>query len=128
MYSLTIRDYLKCAHSLQGDIFGPAQALHIITYEVEVTFSTEELDEHALIVDFGAAQQTLQGTLATMNFKNLDDLPEFQNVNTTTEFLCEYIHRQIGGAMGDRFAGHLSVTLRESPVAWATYGAPIGGR
>jgi hypothetical protein len=47
MYSLTIRDYLKCAHSLQGDIFGPAQAPHIMTYEVEVTFSTEEMDEHA---------------------------------------------------------------------------------
>jgi 6-pyruvoyltetrahydropterin/6-carboxytetrahydropterin synthase len=126
MYSLTVRDYVKTAHSLRGEIFGPAQKLHFLIYEVDVTYFTETLDEYNLIVDFGAAQQTLSTILSEMNLKNLDDLPEFANTNTTTEFLCGYIHRRIGEAIGDRFSGRLSVTLRESPVAWAKYEGPIG--
>lgn len=126
MYSLTFRDYWKCAHSLTGDIFGPAQLVHVITFEVDVVYVTEELDEHSLIVDFGAAQSTLQEVLRPMEFKNLDDLPEFEGVNTTTEYLCKYLHGKIGEKMGDRFSGMLRVTLRESPVAWATYEGQIG--
>ena len=127
MYSLTFRDYWKCAHSLKGDIFGPAQLVHVITFEVDVTYLTEALDEYNLIVDFGAAQQSLQSVLAPMEFKNLDDLPEFAGVNTTTEFLCEYLHRKIAEGIAGRFSGVLRVTLRESPVAWATYEASVGG-
>lgn len=127
MYSLTFRDYWKCAHSLKGDIFGPAQLVHVITFEVDVTYLTETLDEYSLIVDFGAAQQSLQSVLAPMEFKNLDDLPEFAGVNTTTEYLCRYLHEKIAERLAGKFSGVLRVTLRESPVAWATYEAPIGG-
>jgi 6-pyruvoyltetrahydropterin/6-carboxytetrahydropterin synthase len=127
MFSLTFRDYWKCAHSLKGDIFGPAQLVHVITFEVDVIYSTEALDEYNLIVDFGAAQKSLQDILAPMEFKNLDDLPEFAGVNTTTEFLCRYLHQKISERIAGQFSGLLRVTLRESPVAWATYEAAVGG-
>jgi len=126
MYSLTVRDYVKIAHTLKGEIFGLAQKLHFLVYEVEVSYLTETLDEYNLVVDFDAAQQTLSTILSEMNFHNLDDLPEFANINTTTEFLCGYIHRRIGKAMGERFSGRLGVTLRESPLASASYEGPIG--
>jgi 6-pyruvoyltetrahydropterin/6-carboxytetrahydropterin synthase len=125
MFSLTFRDYWKCAHSLKGDIFGPAQLMHVITFEVEVKYITAELDEYNLIVDFGAAQSTLQQVLRPMEFKNLDVLPEFEGINTTTEYLCKYLHGKICAAMAGKFSGTLGITLRESPVAWATYEASI---
>lgn len=125
MFTLTFRDYLKCAHALKGDIFGPAQIMHVITFEVETAYITDELDEHNLIVDFGAAQSTLQEILGRMAFKTLGDLPEFQGVNTTTEFLCKYIHGKMCEKIADHFAGELRVTLRESPVAWASYQARV---
>ena len=125
MYSLTFRDYWKCAHSLKGDIFGPAQLVHVITFEVEVTYSTDALDEHNLIVDFGAAQSSLQEILRPMEFKNLDELPEFEGINTTTEYLCRYLHEKVSEKVARIFTGSLRVTLRESPVAWATYEAPV---
>ncbi len=127
MYSLTFRDYLKCAHSLQGEIFGPAQLMHVMTFEVDITYITEALDEHSLIVDFGGAQSTLQEVLRSMEFKNLDELPEFQGVNTTTEYLCSYLHGKISEKVAKIFSGTLRVTLRESPVAWATYEAEVKG-
>ncbi|MCB9891373.1 MAG: 6-carboxytetrahydropterin synthase [Planctomycetes bacterium] len=125
MYRLTIRDYLKCAHSLKGEIFGPAQLMHVITYEVELVFSTSELDEYGLIVDFATAQSTLQGLLSRFNFKNLDEVAELNGKNTTTEFLCRYIHDEMAAAIRNVFQGNLSVILRESPVAWTSYEADV---
>ncbi len=121
MYRLTIRDYLKCAHSLKGEIFGPAQLMHVITYEVELVFATAELDEYGLIVDFATAQATLQSLLSRLNFKNLDEVPELAGKNTTTEFLCRYIHDEMAAAVRNVFQGHLTVILRESPVAWTSF-------
>jgi 6-pyruvoyl-tetrahydropterin synthase len=97
----------------------------LITFEEEVKYITAALDEYNLIVDFGAAQTTLQQVLRPMEFKNLDTLPEFKGINTTTEYLCKYLHGKISESMAGKFSGTIAVTLRESPVAWATYEAPI---
>lgn len=125
MYTLTIRDYLKCAHSLKGDIFGPAQLMHVITYEVEMAFATTQLDEYGLIVDFATAQATLQSLLGMMKFKNLDEVPELQGKNTTTEWLCRYLHEEMCKAIQGKFKGQLSVILRESPVASTSYAGDV---
>jgi len=125
LFSLTFKDYWKCAHSLKGEIFGPAQLMHVITFEVEVVYLTETLDEYNLIVDFGAAQSSLQEILRPMEFKTLDDLPEFKGINTTTEYLCQYLHEKISARVANVFSGTLRVTLRESPVAWCSYEAPV---
>jgi 6-pyruvoyl-tetrahydropterin synthase len=128
MHSLTIRDYLKCAHSLRGEIFGPAQLLHVITYEVDVAFSTEKLDRYGIIVDFASAQRALHEILSRLNFKNLDTLPELRGRNTTTEFLCRHIHEKVASAVRGKFKGLLRVTLRESPVAWSSFESPVRAR
>jgi 6-pyruvoyltetrahydropterin/6-carboxytetrahydropterin synthase len=121
MFRLTFRDYLKCAHSLKGEIFGPAQLMHVITYEVETVFITEELDEYGLIVDFASTQSALKDLLGQMNFKNLDELPQLRGKNTTTEFLCQYLHEGISERIADVFQGTLRVVLRESAVAEVCY-------
>lgn len=121
MFTLTLRDYLKCAHSLKGDIFGPAQLMHVITYEVEVKFVTPQLDEHGLIVDFAGAQSGLQELLGRYKFKNLDEIPELNGINTTTEWLCQHIQEELVQRMQGIFKGELEVILRESPVAWTSY-------
>ncbi|MCU0687165.1 MAG: 6-carboxytetrahydropterin synthase, partial [Polyangiaceae bacterium] len=125
MFTLTIRDYLKCAHSLKGEIFGPAQLMHVITYEVEAVFMTSELDEYGLIVDFASTQSALQEILSVMNFKNLDEVPQLNGKNTTTEFLCQYIHAHIVNRVVDQFKGSLRVTLRESAVAEVSFEGPV---
>ena len=125
MYSMTIVDYLKCAHSLKGDIFGPAQLVHVSTYDIEVTFLTPEVDENGIIVDFAGAQVSLNETLAPMRFKNLDEVPELNGLNTTTENLCRYFHDQISLRMKGKFSGTLRINLHEGRVANACYEAPM---
>ena len=78
------------------------------------------------MVDIGAATDTLKAVLDPLRFTNLDDLPQFQGKNTTTEFLARWIHEQVCAAFEGPFVGGLRVTLEESRVAWASYEGPIG--
>ena len=47
MFTVCVRDHVMIAHSLKGDVFGPAQRLHGATYVVDVEFRRAELMEPA---------------------------------------------------------------------------------
>ena len=128
MYSLNVRDHFMIAHSFRGEIFGPAQRLHGATYVVDATFRREELDEDGLVVDIGLAGAVLKEVLQELDFRNLDEEPEFAGQNTTTEFLARTIFDRLLVAIGDGRLGdgarglqRLRVTLGESHVAWASF-------
>lgn len=130
MYSITVSHHFMIAHSLAGEVFGPAQRLHGATYVVEAELRREMLDGDGIICDIGRALDLLKSVLGQFEYRNLDDLEEFRGRNTTTEFLAAEIHRRLaqqiqGGALGSQpFAG-LKVVLRENPVAWAAYDAAL---
>ena len=128
MFSLTVRDHMMIAHSFKGDIFGPAQGLHGATYVVDVTFEREALDSDDLIVDIGLASDVLSSVIAEFNMKNLDDIEEFANRNTTTEFMAMTVFDRLAaairqGRLGETGKGlcSMKVTLGESHIAWASY-------
>ncbi|HET8790511.1 MAG TPA: 6-carboxytetrahydropterin synthase [Modicisalibacter sp.] len=128
MFSLTVRDHFMIAHSFTGEIFGPAQRQHGATYVVDVTFKRPELDDNDLIVDIGLASEALNNVLAELNFRNLDDAPEFRGRNTTTEFMASVIFERLAeairtGRLGEEARGlsAMCVTLHESHIAWASY-------
>ena len=132
MYSLNVRDHIMIAHSFQGQIFGPAQRLHGATYIVDLTFRREALDADGLVVDIGLASQSLKRVLEALNFRNLDDEPDFSGKNTTTEFMAREIFDRMvaelrAGALGPGAQGVnvISVTLHESHNAWASYEGPV---
>ena len=128
MYSVSVRDHFMIAHSFRGAVFGPAQQLHGATYVVDVEFRRPELDPDGIVVDIGRAIDVLKATLAALNFKNLDEVPEFAGKNTTTEVLAKTIFDRIAaaaraGALGPNAQGiqTVKVTLGESHVAWGGY-------
>ncbi len=128
MFSLTVRDHLMVAHSFHGEVFGPARRLHGATFVVDATFSRAELDGDNLVVDIGLAANELSAILGEYNYRNLDEVPEFAGVNTTTEFLAKVIADRLAarihdGALGDgaRELSEIAVALHESHIAWASY-------
>jgi 6-pyruvoyl-tetrahydropterin synthase len=128
VFSVTVRDHMMVAHTLRGDVFGPAQRLHGATYVVDATFRRRSLGADGIVVDIGRATEELRAVLADLNFRNLDDEPAFAEINTSTEELARVIadrlaERVQGGALGEagRELAALSVTLHESHVAWASY-------
>jgi 6-pyruvoyl-tetrahydropterin synthase len=130
MYSITVSHHFMIAHSLAGEVFGPAQRLHGATYVVEAELRRDSLDTDGIVCDIGRALDLLKAVLGELEYRNLDDLEEFRGRNTTTEFLAGEIHRRLArqvkeGALGcERIAG-LKVLLRENPVAWASYDAAL---
>ncbi len=128
MFSVTVRAHLMIAHSLRGEVFGPAQRLHGATYVVDATFSREELDSDDLVVDIGRATEELHGVLADLNYRNLDEVPELAGRNTTTEVLARLVADRLAGRVEDgglgrsaRGLARIGVTLHESHIAWASY-------
>jgi 6-pyruvoyl-tetrahydropterin synthase len=132
MFSVTVRDHIMVAHSFRGDVFGPAQRLHGATFVVDATFRRAELDADGIVVDIGLATQSLHEVLSGLNYRNLDDEPEFAGTNTTTEVLARLVadrlaDRAHAGGLGEgaRALDGLVVTLHESHVAWASYERPL---
>ena len=132
MFTVTVRDHVMIAHSFRGEVFGPAQALHGATYVVDASFRGDMLDPDGIVVDIGQASAELHAVLADLNYRNLDDEPDFAGRNTTTEVLAKVIADRLAdrvhaGALGDaaRELATIVVTLKESHIASASYERPL---
>src|SRR5512138_3064685 len=128
MFSVTVRDHVMIAHSFKGEVFGPAQRLHGATYVVDVEFKRRSIDADGIVIDIGRAIDVLRAVLSELNYRNLDEVPEFAGRNTTTEFLAHVIFNRLTTAArrGDLGPGgnaleRIRVTLHESHVASASF-------
>ena len=132
MFSVTVRDHMMIAHSLRGEVFGPAQRLHGATYVVDATFRRATLDADGIVVDIGRAAEALRAVVAELGYRNLDEEADLAGMNTTTEALARVVadrlaDRARAGELGEgaRDLDALVVTLRESHIAWASYERPL---
>jgi 6-pyruvoyltetrahydropterin/6-carboxytetrahydropterin synthase len=132
MYTVSVRDHIMIAHSLRGDVFGPAQRLHGATFVVDVEFRRPSLDDSGIVVDIGRATTVLRNVLAPLNYSNLDEDPSLAGRNTTTEVLAKLIFDRVADAIargelgpGGRDLESVRVTLNESHVAWASFEGQI---
>jgi 6-pyruvoyl-tetrahydropterin synthase len=110
---------------LPGDVDDPRSPSGGNTYGRRVA---RELDADNIVVDIGLATVELGKALEDLNYRNLDDHPDLQGVNTTTEFLAKLIADRLAdrihaGALGEGARGidGVEVTLHESHVASAGY-------
>jgi 6-pyruvoyl-tetrahydropterin synthase len=128
MFTVTVRDHMMIAHSLRGDVFGPAQRLHGATFVVDASFAGPTIDDDGIVVDIGLATDELHRIVDDFRYRNLDDDPDFTGRNTTTEVLAKAIADRLAARIHDGAFGpcgrnltRLTVTLHESHVAWAGY-------
>ena len=128
MYAVEVSDHIMIAHSFRGTCSAPAQRLHGATFAVAAAFLADNLDANGIVVDIGRAFEVLRAVLAPLNYRNLDDIPAFSGINTTTEFLTRYVFDGLAEAVkkgdlgrdGREIAG-IRVTVSESPTARAWY-------
>jgi 6-pyruvoyl-tetrahydropterin synthase len=132
VFSVTVRDHMMIAHSLRGEVFGPAQRLHGATYVIDATFQRADVDADGIVVDIGRAAEALRAVVGELSYRNLDNEADLAGMNTTTEALARVVADRLAdlvrsGALGDaaREIDALVVTLRESHVAWASYERPL---
>ncbi len=132
MFAVEVSDQIMIAHSFRGAVFGPAQALHGATFVVNAAFLSERLDENGIVVDIGRAHEALKAVLGPLNYRNLDEMADFNGANTTTEFLARHVFEGLAEAARAGLLGRdareiaaIRVTIAESPLARAWYEAPV---
>lgn len=132
MFAVEVRDRIMIGHSLPDPFFGPAQNMHGATFVVDVAFFRETMTAQNVVVDIGAALETLAAVLKPLKYQNLDALPEFKGKLTTTEFLCKHVFDAMvaaakGGALGadGRGLAKIRVTLHETDLARAWFEGPV---
>lgn len=132
MFAVEVRDRIMIGHSLPDPFFGPAQAMHGATFVVDVAFFRETMTKQNVVVDIGAALDTLAEVLKPLKYKNLDELPEFRGKLTTTEFLAHHIFTEMAkaaksGALGEDGKGlsKIRVILHETDLARAWFEGPV---
>lgn len=132
MFAVEVRDHVMIAHSFRGEVFGPAQALHGATFVIDAAFIAETLDKNGIVVDIGRAHEVLKEILKPINYRNLDEVPAFKGINTTTEFLTKHVFDGLAAAAAAGRLGRdakelkaIRVTISESHVARAWYEAPL---
>jgi 6-pyruvoyl-tetrahydropterin synthase len=132
LFAVEVRDHIMIAHSFRGELFGPAQVLHGATFVIDAAFMSEKLDANGVVVDIGRAHEALKGILGPLNYRNLDEAPEFKGANTTTEFLTRHVYDRLAEAArenrlgrADRELAAIRVTISESHLARAWYEAPL---
>jgi 6-pyruvoyl-tetrahydropterin synthase len=132
VFAVEVSDHIMIAHSFRGAVFGPAQALHGATFVVSVAFLAERLDPNGIVVDIGRALDALKAVLDPLKYQNLDAMPQFNGVNTTTEFLTRHVFDRLAEAARNGELGRdgrelaaIRITVAESPSARAWYEAPL---
>jgi 6-pyruvoyl-tetrahydropterin synthase len=132
MYSVEVRDHVMIAHSIKGEVFGPAQQLHGATYVIDVRFMRRDLDDNDIVVDIGLATDTVKHILSAINYRNLDEHPDFAGRRSTTEAVARWVFEKMVGAIGAGKLGpsasglaRLKITLHESHAASASYEADL---
>ena len=95
MYSITVRNNILIAHSLPGEVFGPAQNMHGATYIVDAEFFSKEVNKYNIIMDLGVVTDILTDTVKCYSYKNLDEVEDFKGIITSTEFLAKDIYDRI---------------------------------
>ena len=127
MYSITVRNNILIAHSLPGEVFGPAQNMHGATYVVDAEFFADNVNKYNIIMDLGVVTDILSDVLKFYSYKNLDEVDEFKGIITSTEFLAKDIYDRICSKLKSNYYDDyqllhkMKITLTESNVAWASF-------
>ena len=127
MYSITVRNNILIAHSLPGEVFGPAQNMHGATYVVDAEFFSENINKYNIIMDLGVVTDILSEVLKFYSYKNLDEIDEFKGIITSTEFLAKDIYNKICTKLKNNYYNDykllhkIKITLTESNIAWDSF-------
>ena len=120
MYSIAVEATFSAVHRVKL-CDRAVEPLHGHDWGVRVWFSQPELGDSGMVVDFSAARTTLEGILADLQAKNLNEIDALARHNPTAEVLAKYLFERIRAA-GMNSVYRVEVT--EAPGCLAAYEAP----
>ena len=94
MYTI-FKDFpFSAAHAIRGHTRG-CQNLHGHNYRVRVHLRASRLDELGMVLDFADLKQMMQEIVGPFDHQVINDIPPFDQRNTTAELLSEYVFQEV---------------------------------
>jgi 6-pyruvoyltetrahydropterin/6-carboxytetrahydropterin synthase len=122
MYIVSVQAHYDAAHFLRN-YEGKCERLHGHRYVVEVAVQAAELNEAGIAFDFVDLKRHLRRLADELDHQNLNDLPQFESLETSAEIQARYFYEQLSNLLpNDR--GLLYVRVWETPTQWAQYSGP----
>lgn len=100
------------AHAIRGHR-GECRHLHGHNYRVRVHVAAEELDEIGMVVDFADLKELVAEVLGPFDHRNINDVPPFDERNTTAELIAQYAAEEVDRRLAGRFGGRVRVARAE---------------
>ena len=102
------------AHAIRGHTRG-CQNLHGHNYRVRVHLGAERLDGLGMVLDFADLKAIMQEILTPFDHHVINEVPPFDERNTTAELLSAYVFEEVAGRLG-RFDGEDRVRVTRVEV------------
>ncbi len=101
----------SAGHAIRGHT-GGCERLHGHNYRVRIHLGAEELDELGMVMDFADLKAMAAEILGPFDHQVINEIPPFDERNTTAELLSEYVYREVE----KRLAGNARVAVERVEV------------
>ncbi len=91
-------------HAIRGHQ-GGCENLHGHNYRVRIHLQSETLDELGMVLDFADLKAIAAEILEPFDHRVINDIPPFDEVNTTAELFSEYVFREAAARVAKRGGG-----------------------
>lgn len=120
VFEIVVETHFSAAHRLCG-YAGDCSRLHGHNWMVEVAVRCLQLDAIGIGIDFRTLKASVRQILTGMDHVDLNELPEFQDVNPTSENIARYLYRELSKLIGTETISVARVKVIETPGAGAVY-------
>jgi 6-pyruvoyltetrahydropterin/6-carboxytetrahydropterin synthase len=120
VYRVTVTARFEAAHNLVDYPGGP-EPLHGHSYRVDAVLENEKLQQYDLAIDFVAASRVLAAIAKELDYKYINEHPDFAGRNTSAENIARWFAEKLesSGVLG--WTRVAEVTVWEGPENRATY-------
>ena len=112
----------SAAHSIRGHT-GGCENLHGHNYRVRIHLEAEALNELGMVMDFADLKSMAAEILGPFDHRVINDIPPFDEVNTTAELLSEFVFREVETRVENGRVVVVRVEVWENDTSCAVYEA-----
>jgi 6-pyruvoyltetrahydropterin/6-carboxytetrahydropterin synthase len=123
MYTIFKDFSFSAAHQIRGHT-GGCENLHGHNYRVRVHVAARELDALGMVIDFADLKAALAEVLGPFDHRVINDVPPFDERNTTAELLSEYVYRRMVEKLNDDRVRVRQVEVWENDRSCARFEEP----
>ncbi|HTN53711.1 MAG TPA: 6-carboxytetrahydropterin synthase QueD [Anaeromyxobacter sp.] len=92
---------------------GKCERLHGHNWRVRVHARASQLDRIGMVIDFADLQRLVAEVGARFDHRNVNEVPPFDEVNTTAELLARFFYAETSRLLAEREGGRVTVARVE---------------